>query len=287
MKIAIIGADGQLGSDITLKLKNDGFTVIELVRKDIDISDRKSVNHVITKETDSNLIINTAAFHHVEKSENDPVTSFKVNGAGAANLAYACLRTKKKLMHISTDYVFDGTKKEPYIETDLPNPINIYGNSKLTGEYLIRSIMKNHYILRLSGIYGSNICIEKGYNFVDKIMKIGEEKGEVKVVDDEVLTPTFTEDIAEQISLMISKNAKIGIYHISAEGSCSWYEFAKEIFRIKGNGVKVKKAMPDEFSNGVNRPAWSVLENKYLKDQRINIMPHWKDGLEKYIKNYR
>ncbi len=287
MKIAVIGADGQLGSDITSKLKKDGFSVNELFRKDIDISDRNSVNNIIVKKTDSDLIINTAAFHHVRKSENDPVTSFKVNGIGAANLAYACRETKKKLIHISTDYVFDGTKGEPYIETDLPNPVNVYGNSKLSGEYFIRSIMEDYHILRLSGIYGSHICIGKGYNFVDKILKIGEEKGEVKVVTDEVLTPTFTEDIAEQVSLMISKNCKTGVYHVSAEGSCSWYEFAKEIFRIKDNGVKVKKALSGEFGNGVIRPACSVLENRYLKDQGINIIPHWKDGLERYIKLYR
>ena len=287
MNIVIIGADGQLGSDISAKLKQAGLGVIELVRNDIEISNRYSVNSIITKSLNAGFVINTAAFHHVEKSELDPVTSFNVNGAGAANIAYACRELDLPLMHISTDYVFDGRGKKPYIESDLPNPVNVYGNSKLTGEYLIRSITDNSYILRLSGIYGRNICIEKGYNFVDKILKIGEEKGEVKVVDDEVLTPTFTEDIAEQILLMIAKKAEYGIYHVSAEGSCSWYEFTKEIFRIKGNGVKVKKALPGEFSGGVQRPAYSVMENKHLKDQGLNIMPHWKLGLKKYIESYR
>jgi len=287
MNIAIIGADGQLGSDITVKLKQAGLGVIELVRNNIEISNRHLVNSIITKDLNAGFVINTAAFHHVEKGELDPAASFNVNGAGAANIAYACRKLDIPLMHISTDYVFDGMKMKPYIESDLPNPVNIYGNSKLTGEYLIRSITDKSYILRLSGIYGRNICIEKGYNFVDKILRIGEEKGEVKVVDDEVLTPTFTEDIAEQILLMITKRAEYGIYHVSAEGSCSWYEFTKEIFNIKGNSVKVKKALPGEFSGGVQRPAYSVLENKHLKDQGLNIMPHWKDGLKRYIKDYR
>lgn len=287
MNIAIIGADGQLGSDIAIVLTQGGVGVIELVLDDIDISDRNSVDSVINPALNVEMIINTAAFHHVEKCENDPVTSFKVNGAGAANLAYACHAAKISLMHISTDYVFDGLKKGPYIESDLPNPLNVYGNSKLTGEYMICSITDKFYILRLSGIYGRNICIEKGYNFVDKILMIGEEKGEVKVVDDEVLTPTFTEDIAQQIHHMITKKAEYGTYHISAEGSCSWYEFTKEIFRIKNNGVKVNKALPGEFSGGVQRPSYSVMENKHLKDQGINIVPHWKDGLERYIKAYR
>ena len=151
----------------------------------------------------------------------------------------------------------------------------------------MRSILDKFYILRLSGIYGKNICMEKGYNFVDKILKIGEERGEVKVVDDEILTPTFTEEIAGQIVHMIKENAEYGIYHVSAEGKCSWYEFAKEIFSIKGNGVKVNKAAPGEFSGGIQRPAYSVLENKHLKDQNLNIMTHWKKGLKKYIQSYR
>ncbi len=287
MNIAIIGADGQLGSDIAAKLKLEGLGVIELVRSDIEISNRYSVNSIINKNLNAELVINTAAFHHVEKCEGDPVTSFIVNGAGAANIAYACSELDIPLIHISTDYVFDGRKKKPYLESDLPNPLNVYGNSKLTGEHLIRSITDRSYILRLSGIYGRNICIEKGYNFVDKILKIGEEKGEVKVVDDEILTPTFTEDIAAQILLMITKKAEYGVYHVSAEGSCSWYEFTKEIFRLKDNGVKVHKAAPGEFSGGVQRPAYSVLENKHLKDQGLNIMTDWKDGLERYIRDYR
>ncbi len=287
MNITIIGADGQLGSDISTELKKQGIKVTDLIKTDLDITERDSVNAFFTKEHNSDLIINTAAYHHVENCEKDPVNSCKVNGLGAANLAYACKKIKTPLMQISTDYVFDGSKRKPYIESDHPNPLNVYANSKLSGEYLLTSILKNYYILRLSGIYGKNICMEKGYNFVDKILKIGEEMGEVKVVDDEILTPTFTEEIAAQIFHMISNKAEYGLYHVSAEGQCSWYEFAKEIFKIKDNGVIVNKAAPGEFSGGVKRPAYSVLENKHLKDQNLNIMTHWKQGLKKYIQSYR
>ncbi len=287
MNIAIIGADGQLGSDIVEVLINGGHNISRLTRDKIEISDRDSVNSVINNNLNSELVINTAAFHHVEKCEQDPVTSFKVNGSGVANIAYACRKTGIPLMHISTDYVFDGIKREPYVESDIPNPVNIYGNSKLTGEYFISSIMDRFYILRLSGIYGKNICIEKGYNFVDKILSIGKEKGEVKVVDNEFLTPTFTEEIAEQILLMIKEEAEYGIYHISAEGQCSWFEFAEKIFQIKNPGVKVHKALPGEFSSGVQRPLYSVLENKHLKDQGLNIMSHWENGLVKFLGSYR
>ncbi len=287
MKIALTGADGQLGSDISSVLKNDGFDVAPLTIKDVDIADRDSIRSVINTNLAPDMVINTAAFHHVEVCEKDPIKSFKVNGLGAANLAYACSKLQIPLLHISTDYVFDGTKKKPYMESDIPNPLNVYANSKLSGEYLVSSILKKFYILRLSGIYGKNICMDKGYNFVDKILKIGEEKGEVKVVDDEILTPTFTEEISTQIVHMIKENAEYGLYHVSAEGECSWYEFAKEIFRIKDNGVKVNKAAPGEFSGGVKRPDYSVLENKHLKDQELNIMTHWKSGLKKYITSYK
>ncbi|MEN8221795.1 MAG: dTDP-4-dehydrorhamnose reductase [Acidobacteriota bacterium] len=287
MRIAIIGADGQLGSDITSLLKKNNIEVAELTINEIDVADRDSVNTVLTPDLNADLIINTAAFHHVENCEKDPITSFRVNGEGAANVARACKTLKIPLYHISTDYVFDGKKKKPYIESDLPNPLNIYAASKLTGEYMVTSNHKESRILRLSGIYGHNICIEKGYNFVDKILQTGEKNGEVKVVDDEFLTPTFTEEIAEQIFVMIEKNAEPGIYHVSAEGGCSWYEFTKEIFKIKNNGVKVNKAAPGEFAGGVHRPANSVLENKHLKDLGLNIMTHWKAGLKKYIQTYR
>ena len=152
-------------------------------------------------------------------------------------------------------------------------------NSKLSGEYLIRAILEKFYILRLSGIYGKNICMEKGYNFVDKILKTGEEKGEVKVVDDEILTPTFTEEIAAQIVHMISKkmpNSGSTMYQRKANAPGT--NLHKEIFKIKNNGVKVNKALPGEFSGGVLRPAYSVLENKHLKDQGLNIMTDWKQA---------
>jgi len=287
MNITVIGADGQLGTDICSALEKAGFRLNRLTIKDIDISGRRSVESVFHENFLTDLVINTAAFHHVEKCETDPVRSFKVNGLGAANLARACTELHIPLMHISTDYVFDGSKGKPYIESDIPNPLNVYAGSKLSGEYLIRSILNEFYILRLSGIYGQNICMDKGYNFVDRILQIGEERGEVRVVDDEVLAPTFTEDIAAQIVHMLKSNAAFGLYHVTAGGECSWYEFTKEIFRIKDTGVTVKKAAPGEFSGGVHRPAYSVLENKHLKDQGIYTMPHWKDGLKRYIRKYR
>lgn len=287
MNITVIGADGQLGSDICESFKKNGDSIIELTQNDIEISDHFSVNNIITSRLNTDLIINTAAMHNLEKCETDPVTAFNINGAGSINISHACNAIGKPLLHISTDYVFDGKKDSPYIEDDTPNPLNVYASTKLSGEYFIRSISKYYYILRISGIYGKNLCLAKGYNFVDKVLKTGMEKGSIKIVDDEILTPTFTEDIASQIIKLIYGNGRSGLYHATAEGNCSWYEFAKEIFLIKNSDVLVEKAAPGEFSENINRPKYSVLENKNLKDQGINIMPHWKEGLKRYLESYR
>ncbi len=282
MKIAVIGANGQLGSDICIALKNTD-DIVELIIDDIDISNKNSVEKVFNN-SDVDMIINTAAFHNVEKCEDEPETAFKVNGIGSLNLAEISNKLDIPVLHISTDYVFDGEKMAPYIETDLPIPLNVYGNTKLSGEYFISTIAKKYYVLRVSGIYGVNPCMAKGYNFVDLMIKLSKERDEVRVVDDEYLTPTYTGEIANQIAKIVHSDLKYGLYHLTAEGSCSWYEFAKEIFRLTKSDVKLNKAEPGEFAIKINRPKYSVLENKGLKDQNLNIMSHWKEGLAEYIK---
>jgi len=282
MKIAVIGANGQLGSDICIALKNTD-DIVELIIDDIDISNKNSVEKAFNN-SDVDMIINTAAFHNVEKCEDEPETAFKVNGIGSLNLAEISNKLDIPVLHISTDYVFDGEKMAPYIETDLPIPLNVYGNTKLSGEYFISTIAKKYYVLRVSGIYGVNPCMAKGYNFVDLMIKLSKERDEVRVVDDEYLTPTYTGEIANQIAKIVHSDLKYGLYHLTAEGSCSWYEFAKEIFRLTKSDVKLNKAEPGEFAIKINRPKYSVLENKGLKDQNLNIMSHWKEGLAEYIK---
>jgi dTDP-4-dehydrorhamnose reductase len=207
-----------------------------------------------------------------------------VNGVGSINLALVCNELDKPLLHIGTDYVFDGKKGKPYIESDKPLPLNVYGNTKLSGEHFIESMAKKYYILRVSGIYGKNPCLAKGgMNFVDLMLKLAKEREEVRVVDDEVLTPTFTEDIAAQIVKLAHADPEYGLYHCTAESRCSWYEFAKEIFSLTKSSVTLNKAAPGEFAIKVNRPKYSVLENKFLKDQNLNFMPPWQDGLKRYL----
>ena len=290
MKIAVIGANGQLGKDICEAFVKNGDQVVELDiersgSQKIDIADMDSVSKTLKENSDADLIINTAAMHNVEACENDPEKAFKVNGVGSINLSSVCNELDKPLLHISTDYVFDGVKGKPYVESDKPLPLNVYGNTKLSGEHFIESMAKKYYILRVSGIYGKNPCLAKGgMNFVDLMLKLAKEREEVRVVDDEVLTPTFTEDIAAQIVKLAHSNPEYGLYHCTAESWCSWYEFAKEIFTLAKSGVTLNKAAPGEFAIKVNRPKYSVLENKFLKDQKLNIMPPWQDGLKRYLK---
>jgi dTDP-4-dehydrorhamnose reductase len=287
MKIVVIGANGQLGSDICEAFESEHYPVVPLTIEDIDISDKKSVSAAFEKLSDVGVVINTAAMHHVEKCEEDPVRSFEVNGIGAIHLAEAVNKMDALLVHISTDYVFDGTKREPYTENDRPVPLNVYANTKLSGEHFVESIAKKYQILRVSGIYGKNPCMAKGHNFVDLMLKLAKEREEVRVVDNEILTPTATEDIARQMVKMIRDGAEYGIYHVTAEGSCSWHEFAAEIFSVAGSSVTLNVAAPGEFPTSVNRPEYSVLENEHLKAQNLNIMPHWKEGLKAYITKYR
>lgn len=284
MRIAIIGANGQLGSDVTSVLKKNGYDVSELTHNEIEISNIDCVD-VVLKDIKPDVVVNTAAFHNVPRCEEEPEKAFLVNGVGTMNLARISNDIDATLIHISTDYVFDGEKKSPYVEIDPPAPLNVYGNTKLSGEYFIRAIANKYYILRVSGLYGENPCRAKGgYNFVELMLKKAKEQDEVRVVNDEFLTPTFTKEVARQISKMLKKMPGYGLYHATAEGSCSWYEFAKAIFEITDTEVNLKEAAPGEFASGVKRPKYSVLENYNLKKAGINIFKHWKESLEEYIK---
>ena len=179
--------------------------------------------------------------------------------------------------------MFDGSKGSPYDEADAPLPLNVYGNTKLAGEYYVRSIAKRHQVLRTSGIYGTASCRAKGgLNFVETMLKIAREKGKVRVVDDEFISPTFTAEIADQI-VVLSRTELNGLFHATAEGSCSWFEFAREIFDRTGTKVLLELASPGEFPAKVPRPKYSVLENSALKSHGLNRFRPWQEGLQQYL----
>jgi dTDP-4-dehydrorhamnose reductase len=282
MKIAVIGADGQLGTDVVKAFAANGDEVVGLTHADIELSDPSSVSARLGADRPQ-VIVNTAAMHHVDKCEADPAKAFAVNGLGAKNLALAAKETGAVLMHVSTDYVFDGEKTTPYVETDAPRPLNAYGNSKLSGEYFVRVTAPKHFVLRTSAIYGKSPCRAKGgLNFIELMLKLARERGEVRVVDDEIVSPTSTRDIARQ-TVTLSRSDKYGLYHATAESSCSWYAFAKEIFDMTGTKVNLIKAGPNEFPIKVPRPKYSVLENANLKKYGLNVFRTWQEGLREYF----
>lgn len=284
MKIIVIGADGQLGSDIVSACRAEGHEVVPLTIAQADITDDSQVQRALAI-SGADVVVNTAAMHQVEKCEADPARAFAVNALGARRLALAANALNARLVHISTDYVFDGAKAAPYLESDCPLPLNAYGNSKLAGELFVRSLAEKHYVLRVSGLYGQNPCLEKGgLNFVDLMLKLSRERKEVRVVDDEVLTPTSTREVARQLLLMLKAGAADGLYHATAEGACSWHEFAGEIFRLSHSSVLLSKAAPGEFPAKVPRPKYSVLENANLKTAGLNGMAHWRDALAVYLR---
>jgi dTDP-4-dehydrorhamnose reductase len=286
LKVAVIGANGQLGADVVSEFQNAGATTAALMHADLDISSLEETKRVL-REIEPSLVVNTAAMHRVESCETQPLRAFEVNALGARNLSMVARELNTGLVHISTDYVFDGSKGKPYLEDDPAVPLNVYGNTKLSGEAFIRATSEKYFILRTSALYGENPCRAKGgKNFVDLMLKLASERDELRVVDDEVVSPTFTRDLAKQI-VDLSRTDHYGLYHATAEGSCSWYEFAKTIFDLANIAVNLKIAGPREFPSKVPRPKYSVLENAQLKKRGLNSFPPWQHGLAAYLSHSR
>ncbi len=282
MKVAVIGAAGQLGQDVVRTFSMNGDEVTPLSHSDIELSDMDSVSTCL-RATRPDLVVNTAAMHHVEHCEREPQKAFAVNSWGVWNLSQVTRDLGAVLMHVSTDYVFDGAQARPYEETDAPNPLNVYGNTKLSGEYFARSTVEKCFVLRTSAIYGQNPCRAKGgLNFIELMLKLAKERGEVRVVDNEKVTPTSTAELAQQM-LALSRSDDYGLYHATAEGNCSWYEFAGEIFKLTDTKVNLMIAGPNEFPAKVPRPKYSVLENRGLKNAKLNVFRPWQAGVREYL----
>lgn len=284
MKAVIIGASGQLGSDLTRVLAKQGVSVVPLTHLDIDVADANKVDGALGA-IPADIVINTAAFHKVEQCEKEPAPSFAVNAIGPWNLAKACRRMNAVLMHFSTDYVFDGRQNSPYVESDLPGPLNVYGVSKLAGESLVTLTWERSFVVRTCGLYGIAGSRGKGGNFVETMLNKAAKNEPIRVVEDQTLTPTFTGDLAEALCRLIQTES-YGVYHISAEGQCSWYEFARRIFEVEAVQVDLTPVSTNEFLSPVRRPAYSVLSKRKLKSLGIT-MPPWQEGLSRYLSTRR
>ena len=280
MKILIIGADGQLGTDLCKVIPKK--EQIPLTIKDIDITDREKTFAVIKKHS-PDIVINTAAYHHVDKCEDEPALAFTVNSDGVKHVAEACRDLDAVLVHISTDYVFDGEKGSPYVETDTPNPLSVYAKSKYAGELTVVQTLKKYFIVRSTGLYGVAGCLGKGgTNFVEGMLRRAETRPELRVVTDEILSPTYTLDLAGKIHQLV-RTRNFGLYHIVNHGECSWYDFTCKIFDLLGQKVTIHKVSASEFKTKAPRPKYSVLRNANLEKLGMDDMRSWQEALKAYL----
>lgn len=273
MRIVVTGANGQLGKEIARQ-----GSAHELILTDYDtlnITDSSAVA-AFMKEIKPEAVIHCAAYTNVDGAEADFDGAFRVNVVGSQNMAAGCLEAGARLVYVSTDYVFDGQKQQPYREFDSVNPQSVYGITKWQGEEIVRQILGRHYIIRTAWLYG------EGNNFVRTMLSLAEKNNTLRVVDDQIGTPTSTVDLARAIFTLLATDA-YGTYHGTCQGQCSWYEFACEIFRQSGKQVEVLPVTTSEFPRPAKRPAHSILDNYMLRMTIGDPMRNWKTALEDYI----
>lgn len=292
MKLLVTGGNGQLGQEIARQLREGASSLgpipsdlIDCTSVFVDVDELDITNQ---EQTEAFLdagkydaVINCAAITNVDACETNEELAFRVNKNGAENLALACEKTGAKLIHVSTDYVFEGTGSTPYDETTPTNPQSVYGKSKLAGEEKVSSLCSRHFIVRTSWLYGYF-----GNNFVKTILKIAREKGQLKVVNDQLGNPTNAEDLAHHL-LRLACTEYYGVYHCTGEGICSWYDFARKIVELGNVPCTVDPCTTEEFPRPAKRPSYSALENKHLKNLGINEMRSWQDALICFFENYK
>lgn len=282
MKVAVIGASGQLGADLCRALHN--VDVIPFTHADVEIADMASVRQAMLKHMPA-IIINTAAYVRVDDCEDEQDEGFRVNALGARNVAVVAQELGAKLVHISTDYVFGGEaelRTTPYTEFDTPIPFSIYGKSKLAGEDLVRHSCLRHFVIRASALFGVAGSSGKGGNFIETMLILAKERDELRVVNDQVFSPTYTRDLARKIARLVTTEY-YGIFHITNRGACSWYEFSTEILKLAGLKTPVIPITSAEYPQKARRPRYSVLDNYHLRLLGMDDMRPWQEALRDYL----
>jgi dTDP-4-dehydrorhamnose reductase len=279
-KIALIGADGQLGTELAKVL--DDQEIYSFYYPEFDVTEPVKTSKTI-RSLLPDVIINTSAYHRVDECEDHPEESFAVNTIAVRDLACLCRDLDATLVHFSTDYVFDGKKQTPYVEDDLPNPLNLYAVSKLAGEYFVQNIPQKYFLIRTCGLFGEASCKGKGTNFVDTMISM-EKRGEtIRVVNDQWVTPTSASELAQRVYELL-QTSHWGLYHMTNEGICSWYEFARTIFKLMGSEIRIEAVDSQSYGAKARRPAYSILENRNAKKIGITSFSRWETALEMYLK---
>ena len=270
MKILITGSNGQLGRELAEILPGRGHETVALSRGELDVADPEAVERTVELHSPE-LVVNSAAYTNVDLCETELDLAYSINALGPRNLAQVCERLGCELMHVSTNYVFDGERDLPYEPIDPPNPISAYGRTKLAGEEYVKHLMNRWYIVRSAGVYG------RGHNFVRTMLRVAAERDTLKVKDDEFISPTYARDLAEGIAEILEAG-HYGLYHLTNAGSCSWYEFTQEIFRLAGVEVEVVPIPGSEYPLPAARPANGVLSSLGSFELR-----HWREALADYL----
>ncbi len=277
MKVLVTGAKGQLGTDLMNELEKRGIEGIGVDVQEMDITDAKACRSVI-KASGADAVIHCAAYTAVDAAEDNIELCRRINGEGTRNVAQACKEADVKLMYISTDYVFDGQGTRPWEPDDERHPLNVYGQTKYEGELAVEELSDKYFIVRIAWVFGV-----AGKNFIKTMLRLGKERGAVSVVDDQIGSPTYTYDLARLLVDMIQTD-KYGRYHATNEGLCSWYEFAKEIFRQAGMDVPVTPVSSDAFPAKATRPSNSRLNKEKLSENGFERLPAWQDALGRFLK---
>jgi len=280
IKILVTGGNGQLAQCLKDIVKNDSELDVDFQDLPyLDITDKQQLESYFLKN-EFDYCINCAAYTAVDLAEEQSNLAYAVNAEGPKNLAEVCKKYQVKLIHISTDFVFDGKKQTPYVETDMPNPLGVYGASKWQGERNIQEGMETYFIIRTSWLYS-----EYGNNFMKTMLRLSETRDEISVVSDQIGAPTYAGDLAEVlIKIILSSSTNYGVYHYSNSGAISWYDFAAEIFKLFGKTIELKPIKTEDYPTEAKRPKYSVLEKSKLISVFDTLIPYWRDSLKICLK---
>ena len=276
MKVLVTGVNGQLGYDVVKELEKRGHQAIGVDRKEMDLTSTQQIKECI-ENVKPEAIIHCAAYTAVDKAEDEEELCRRVNAIATKDIAECAKKLDIPMIYISTDYVFDGTKDGEYTEEDIPNPINVYGKTKHEGEVYVQEILDKFYIVRISWVFGEN-----GNNFIDTMLRLSKERDSLNVINDQVGSPTYTKDLAPLLVNMI-ETEKYGIYHATNEGYCTWYEFAKEIFKVANIDIEVKPINTSEYIVKASRPMNSKMSKDKLKKNEYDSLSNWKTSIKKYM----
>ncbi|PFE00338.1 dTDP-4-dehydrorhamnose reductase [Bacillus cereus] len=276
MKVLVTGAGGQLGKEFVAYFAEKECTLYHFTRKELDVTDATSLIPIM-KSLKPDLVLHCAAYTKVDAAEENWKEAYAVNALGARNVAVASEEIGAKLVYFSTDYVFDGMQTRDYHEFDQTNPLNVYGASKLAGEEAVKNFHSRYFIMRTSWLYGG-----EGPNFVRTMQTLAQTKKELRVVYDQIGSPTYTKDLVCKTREIIQTN-QYGTYHMSNRGECSWFEFATRIFQEMGADVKVIPVKTEEYGVKAERPRYSVLQHLYLELNGFAPMRQWEEALREYI----